>query len=456
MFNGCARSAMIPPVRRSRVVLACWLCAVAALALAAACSLLTTPALADEWESAPISYSQAQPDNAVSQLQARLEAGESQLAYESHFGYLRSFLKELGVPESSQMLVFSKTSLQRQRISPRTPRALYFNDEAYVGFCQYGDVLEVSVADAKLGTVFYTLPQEEVEHPIIRRQTDNCLLCHASSQTHGVPGHVVRSVYADPAGQPILSSGTFRIDHTSPLKNRWGGWYVTGMHGEQKHLGNMVVRGRQQPEQIDNSAGQNQTELDERVDRENYLSPHSDIVALMVLEHQAEAHNCLTRASFETRIALEHEAGLNRELKMPPGHRWESTTSRIRSVGEPLVKYLLFSEEAPLTASIRGTSEYAAEFAAIGPRDPQSRSLRDFDLQRRLFKYPCSYLIYSPSFDALPDEVRDYVLQRMWDILQGTDSSQEFAHLTAEDRQAILEILRATKPNLPAYWQEKP
>lgn len=407
----------------------------------------------DDFERPPIEYSKSTPDNAISRLQARLAAGEAKLKFRAPHGYLESFLAELKVPQSSQMLVFSKTSLQRQRITPETPRAIYFNDEMYIGFCQNGEVLEISAADPQLGTVYYTLDQEDVAKPEIIRQTDNCLICHGSSQTQNIPGHVVRSVYSDASGQPILSSGSFRIDQTSPIEQRWGGWYVTGTHGEQKHLGNTIFRDRRRPEDQDVSESMNLTDLGARFDPREYLSPHSDIVALMVLEHQAMGHNLIARANFTARQALHYEAALNRDLGEPADHRWESTTSRIKSAGEPLVKYLLFCEEAKLTARITGTSEFTAEFVAQGPRDKQGRSLRDFDLQHRLFKYPCSYLIYTPSFDALPPIMRDYVYARFWDVLSGKEQHADFAHLTAADRQAILEIIRETKPDMAKNWK---
>jgi hypothetical protein len=402
--------------------------------------------LAQEFEQEPILYSQSQPDNRVSRLFEQIAAGQTKLTHEEHFGYLRSLLAELEVPISSQMLVFSKTSLQRHRIAPRTPRALYFNDEVYVGFCQEGDVLEISAVDPQLGTVFYTLDQNAARPVRLLRQTDNCLICHGSSQTKEIPGHVVRSVFTDAGGLPVLSSGTYRVDQTTPLQNRWGGWYVTGTHGDQKHLGNLIVRERLDRDKVDNSAGLNQTCLSERFDASNYLTGHSDIVALMVLEHQADAHNYLTRANFLTRQAMHHQESLNRELKEPPGHMWDSTRSRIKNAGEPLVEYLLFCGEATLTAPIRGTSAFAEEFAQRGPRDRQGRSLRDFDLSTRLFKHPCSYLVYSPSFAALPTEVKEYVLGRMREVLAGDDKSGKFEHLSAADRTAIQEILEDTLP----------
>jgi hypothetical protein len=399
----------------------------------------------------PIRYRDSQPENRVSRLLAELEAGKKKLDREAGRGYLRSLLAELEVPVSSQMLVFSKTSMQRDRITPATPRALYFTDDVYVGFCQEGEVLEVTAVDPQLGAVFYTLEQH-VEPPALRRQTDNCLICHGSSQTKDIPGHLVRSVLTDTRGLPILSAGTYRIDHTSPLEKRWGGWYVTGTHGDQQHLGNLIIRGSREPERIDNAAGMNVQDLTGLCDTSGYLSPHSDIVALMVLEHQTGGHNHLTRAAFHTRQAMHYQQSLNRELGEPADHVWDSTKSRIKSACEPLVEYLLMSGEARLTAKLQGTSQFAAEFAERGPRDKQGRSLRDLDLGQRLFKYPCSYLVYSPSFSALPSEAREYVLRRMWEVLSDGDQNEKFAHLKAADRSAILDILRQTLPDLPAYW----
>jgi len=408
---------------------------------------------AQDFEHEPINYATATPNNAVTQLQARLDSGDAELKYDSDVGYLKSVLEQLQIPVSSQTLVFSKTSLQRQKISPRTPRAIYFNDEMYVGYCQNGEVVELSAADPQLGAVFYTMEQDATPKPRFERQVDNCLLCHGSSHTRGVPGHFIRSVYVDNVGFPVLAMGTHRIDHSSPLSKRWGGWYVTGTHGGQEHLGNLIVAGKQEREPVNNSAGQNVTDLNSRLKTAAYLSPHSDLIALMVLEHQTEAHNLLTRASFQTREALYSEARLNKELGEPDGHRWESTTTRIKSSCEALVKYMLFSDEAPLTARLQGTSTFADDFAKRGLRDPQDRSLRDFDLERRLFKYPCSYLIYSAAFDQLPGEAKALVYRRLWDVLSGADQTKPFAHLTETDRTAIREILLATKSGLPDYWK---
>lgn len=409
----------------------------------------------EEYDREPINYEKARPDNVVARLKAKLDAGEIKAGYDAEWGFLPWLLKELKVSRTTQTLVFSKTSLQRSRINPRTPRALYFNDDVYVGYCHNGEVLEISAVDPQLGTVFYTLDQQDETKPTMQRQTDNCLICHGGSQTRQVPGHLVRSLHVDADGQPILSAGSHRIDHTSPIPQRWGGWYVTGTHGSQMHLGNLIVRAKRVEEPVDNLQGQNVTDLSDRINVKRYLTPHSDIVALMVLEHQTEGQNLLTRANFAARQALHVEQSLNREMKLPADHRWGSTTSRMRSTCDPLVKYLFYCDEPLLTAKMAGTSGFAEEFAKTGARDKQGRSLRDFDLERRMFRYPCSYLVETPQFDALPDFARDYVLKRMYEVLTGQDTTPAFAHLTKTDREAILSLLRETKRSLPAYWHEE-
>lgn len=425
----------------------------------AALGLLTLGAAglpaADEYERAPIRYSQATPDNCISRLQTRLDKGEAKLEANGDLGFLRSVLAAMNVPVESQMLVFSKTSMQRHCIAPRTPRAIYFNDDLYVGYCQSGDVLEISAVDPQLGAVFYTLDQHE-QAPRFVRQTENCLLCHSSSRTSGVPGHVIRSLYVDAGGFPVLAAGSYAVDHSTPLEHRWGGWYVTGKHGAQKHMGNLIVRDRQITEPVENSKGQNVVELDDFVSLDTYASPHSDIVALMVLEHQALTHNRLTNANFTARQAMHYQAELARALGEPESKPLESTTRRIASAGDDLIEAMLFVEETKLTAPVSGTSGFSDVFATRGPRDKQGRSLRDFDLQRRLFKYPCSFLIYSESFDTLPTEMKSYVWQKLWDVLCGTDQSEKFAHLSKADRQAIIEIIRDTKADLPDYWRKQP
>jgi hypothetical protein len=194
--------------------------------------------------------------------------------------------------------------------------------------------------------------------------------------------------------------------------------------------------------------------LEKLFDVSNYLTPHSDLAALMVLEHQAEGHNRITRAGFQCRQALHQQEQLNKELGKPADHIWDSTKSRIRSASEDLVKYLLFCEEAPLKGKLTGTSSFAEEFVKIGPRDDQGRSLRDLDLEKRVFTHPLSFLIYTEAFDALPQHVRDHVWRRIWEVTTGQEKSEDFQYLSPEDCQAVREIVLATKQGLPDYWRQ--
>ena len=224
---------------------------------------------------------------------------------------------------------------------------------------------------------------------------------------------------------------------------------MTGTSGVQKHMGNMICEGRQEPEEVDNADGVNVVSLQDRLTIGLYPTPHSDIVALMVLEHQVGMLNRLARAGLETRSALYYEREMNKALGRPEGTRSDSARSRIRNVGEAVVRYMLMAEEAPLTGRIEGTSTFASDFAGRGPRDTKGRSLRDFDLETRLFRHPCSYLIDSRAFDSLPGEVKEYIYQRLWEILNGRATGKDDPEIAAGDREAILAILRETKSDLP-------
>ncbi len=389
-------------------------------------TLLIVPAAA-------LALAEAPYEDSVSRLQHRIRAGEVKLEFDGQQGYLKSLLKNLNVPVSSQALVFSKSSFQYPRISPATPRAIYFNDDTYVGFVQGAPVLELISVDPKSGPVFYTLNQDK-NSATFQRESNHCLVCHYffDSRSAG-PRLVVLSLLTDPSGNDAAGTPLYTTDQ-SPLEFRWGGWYVTGIHGRQKHLGNMMVRASLNDHidivdyvsHLDESPGANVTDLSSRFNTKPYLTPHSDIVALMILVHQANLHNLMTVAS----------------LKIKP----DSPQKLVEEVGEPLVEAMLFSKEAPLTDTISGTTGFAAEFSSQGPRDSHGRSLRDLDLNRRLLRYPVSFTVYSKSFDEMPAAVKRFVYRRIREVLSGEDQSPAFAHLSKSDRTAMREILDETKP----------
>ena len=417
------------------------------LAFAMIVGLLTTPLLQaqEDIDREPINYHTAEVNDAVAQLQAKLDAGEVKLQWDDKHGWLPSVLEALKVPLSSQTLVFSKTSLQFTKIAPRRPRSLYYNDDIYVGSVQYGDVLELSAVDEKQGAIFYTLDQKKTDQPKFVRDKGQCLACHQNRSTQDVPGYLVRSVFPAADGNPIFSLGTTTTDQTTDYSKRYGGWYVTGKHGLQRHRGNVIAKG-ETAKSLDVEAGANLTDLEPLFDTKPYLTAHSDLVALVVLEHQTQMHNFITKACYEARQANHYDKVWNEILERPAGFQADVSKRRIKAAGDKLVEYLLFSEEYQLTEPIEGTSNFTEEFQQLGPRDSKGRSLRDFDLETRLFKYPCSYLIYTPAFDSLPEVMLTHVKQRLNEVLSGEDTSSEFEHLTEADRTAIREILAETKP----------
>jgi hypothetical protein len=372
-------------------------------------------------------------DDPVALLDKKLASGQAKLEYRADLGYLPSLLQNLGVNPDSQMLVFSKTSFQAAKISPRNPRELFFNDDVMVGNVRGGDVLELAALDPKQGFVFYTLDIQKADQPRFVRR-DSCLQCHQGPATLGIPGIMVGSVYPDASGMPASRMGNPVTDGRTPIQDRWGGWYVSGNHGGMVHKGNAVARDSSHPDVLETQGTQNLTSLAKKFDATGYMSGVSDIVALMTLEHQTRMTNLITRIGWDTRIGTE--------------------PAKIEAEIEDMLTYMLFANEAKLYDPVEGVSTFTKTFPERGPRDKQGRSLRDFDLQKRLFRYPLSYMIYSDAFNALPDQARQKVYQRLFDVLSNKDRDPRFARLSAEDRTNVLAILRDTKPDLPAYWRE--
>lgn len=390
-------------------------------------------------------------------LQRRIDAGELVLTHDDRRGYLEAVLEALDIPASSQGLIFSRTSLQTNLITPWTPRAVYFNDDVYVGWVQDSPILEIASIDPEEGGVFYTLEQDPAVEPRFTEEGTTCLMCHESrAVTDGVPGVMVRSVLVDRFGYPITPLHEGSTSDRTPFDQRFAGWYVTGTSEGGSHAGNVyspdlsheVSDVRRYLQGFDFATGGGVTDLEGRFDVEPYLTEHSDIVSLMVLTHQTKVHNLITVAHDAAREAVGGFDVLRRidagQMPMPPIASMFQV--RIDGAVERLVRGMLFSREAPLPGPVRGTSGFAEEFQARGPFDAQGRSLRQLDLERRLFRFPMSFLVYSEAFDALPGFVKDAFYARVHEVLEGRDQTGDFDHLDEADRQAIGEILTATKP----------
>ena len=392
-----------------------------------------------------IQYSSRKATDRVALLNDKLASGAVALAFDADNGYLRSVLQALQVPIESQSLVFAQTSSQGSLINRRNPRALYFNDAVAVGWVRGAPQLELAAQDPELGAIFYTLEQRQAEKPGFKRD-DTCLQCHQTPDTLNVPGLFVMSVFSVPDEKDKYSYATGEaMDHRSPLSDRWGGWYVTG-HSPERHLGNLPIAAtpaavKRASRELDSVKG----ELDGR----GYLSLESDIGALMVLEHQAHMTNLLTRMGWEARVAL---AGPRVNASSAASRNRGGSADPLKGAAEEFVDYLLFIDEAPLSGPVRASSRFAQKFAEQGPTDSAGRSLRQLGLEQRLMRYPCSYMIYSDAFEALPGSAKEAVYERMWHILSGREKAAAYARLSMRDRRAIVEILKETKRNLPDYF----
>lgn len=405
-------------------------------------------------ERAPTFYSDTEPDTPLTRIEDRIGRGEKLLCDGSDTDILHELLDLLGVPVESQVFVYSKTSAQNSRISPETPRAIYFSDNAYVGWVQGGGI-EVTTFDEKLGAVFHfiQLPDRKPKAAPKMVRDKNCLSCHAASPTGGFPGSLVRSVFPDETGQPIFQAGTFRTDDSSPIEERWGGWYVTGQPGNFTHMGNIVASeepgGEVSVRKIVDGPIQ---DLSKVVNCEPYLGGGtSDIVALMVLEHQVRVHNILTEANITVRQLLHRDQEMKKVFGEPQDAPLSETNQRILDGQvEKVVDALLFRNEFQMgDDGVDGGSEFQKAFQAGAKQDRDLRSLRDLRLYERLFKYRCSYVIYSDVFQDLPDKVRKPILNRLCEILTFPDSYPEYSYLGHSECEKIRQILTDTLPEWP-------
>ncbi len=394
-------------------------------------------------EDPAIKYSTAPLNNLVSEVNKKIQDGSVRLTSEGRSRFLRSALDALQIPVDSQLLVFSRASLQGKLINEQNPRALFFNDRVALGWVRDGELIEVAAHDETAGVVFYTLDQRSdpaAGSPEFKRAFE-CLGCHVAGDTLGVPGFLMFSTTRPDQSQGFSLPRT--VDQSDAFSRRFGGWFVTGSTGSAPHMGNDVAA-------IESSARRDRTSVEGLFDPDGYRTLSSDIVAHLVFTHQVGMANLLTRASWQARAA---DPLLHPPFTATPGEE-ERIAAMMNGVASEVVDYLLFIDEAKLTDRVRGASGFAERFSTLGPRDRKGRSLHDLDLNQRLMKYPCSYLIYSPAFDALPARAKTPIYRRMWQVLSGEEQDERYrSALSLADRQAIVEILRDTKTDLPPYFQ---
>lgn len=401
-------------------------------------------AATDIWDLPPLRYSDTASTDPITRLAGELATGTRKIEGETRLDQLRFLLKLLEIPEASQMLVFSKTSKQNDLIHPGNPRCLFFNENAYVGYVPGGDI-EVIAHDPLLGAVFHLIGGGGNGRPVtISRDTSDCLSCHGTARTESVPGVLVRSVFPDPAGQVLLPLGTFQIDHTSPVRERWGGYYVTGK-SSLPHLGNLTYQDSNERSFPEKSP--ELPTLEGKIDVSKYPRPTSDIVALMVLEHQCLVHNLLASAAMNYRRIHWLQKSLDATADPDLGAAGKHADDAARKI----VDALLFENEAELGENgIEGDPAFQEAFTGRFPKSKNGRSLADFQLNDRLFKHRCSYMVYSKVFESLPPRVKSSVLSRLKSALESEPSPTSHPKIKSSERHKIAGILQETLPSWPA------
>ena len=400
-------------------------------------------AATDVWDLPPLRYSETASNDAIAKLAASAAPGMVPFNGETPLDRLRFVLKLLDVPEESQILVFSKTSKQNSLIHPGNPRCLFFNENSYVGYVPGGSI-EVITHDPVLGAIFYLIRAGNEANTLrITRETSSCLSCHGTARTESVPGVMVRSLFTDASGQPLFALGSFQIDHASPVRERWGGYYVTGQ-SSLPHLGNRIFE--ETPDRVFPETPLQLDSVNGKIDKSRYLRSTSDIVALMVLEHQCQVHNMLAAASLNYRRMCWLQKSIDPHSRPDQG----SAGRYADEVAARIVNLLLFENEAELGENgVEGDAAFQDAFISRHPKTKDGRSLADFNLYNRLFKHRCSYMVYSAAFRSLPDRIRQAVIRELHGVLNGNPTPENHPDLKSSERQRIASILAETLPGWP-------
>jgi hypothetical protein len=348
----------------------------------------------------------------------------------------------------SQVLVFTKTSLQRRVVNPESPRALYFNEDVYLGWMPNGRI-EIASMDPKVGGVFYfQRPLDDSEQPIFHRE-ESCLGCHAGSATNFLPGLLARSVFPDGNGRSLKNVKTFdRIGHQVPFDERWGGWLLSGEVGTARHMANALASVE------DGKATLGQAKQPSKFfNAELHLRPDSDVLAMLLHDHQISMHHWMMEAHYRVRQGL-HDAKVKDTSRASLEAIESGEREDLEACVDRLMRYLLFADEAPMgEESWKDGGDYRKVFLADRRQTVDGRSLKDLKLRERIFKYRCSYMIYSKAFAALPLSLREEVYHRLYKVL--TNDADGFEHLGQEEREGILSILTETLPEAAAYWSRE-
>ncbi|MBK8094005.1 MAG: hypothetical protein IPK32_19045 [Verrucomicrobiaceae bacterium] len=391
-----------------------------------------------DFRAEPHNYATWQPKDRFAELLQRVEKGEVTLDTTDDQSMLRSLLTALKIPVSSQLLLFSASSLHSEIINPRNPRALFFNEDTYVGYVP-GGVLEVAAADPERGPIFYVFDRMQPGGPMPRLERGTkCFNCHGGVATKGLPGLIAESLLVSQAGSSLETYRRDEQGHHIPLENRFGGWHLTGGHHISGHRANVYGLTRNgRTEKQDVIPGQTWA-------LEKHLLPTSDILPHLIHEHQIGFENRLVRGIYTVR-QLKHER---------KGMLGNTELTEIDTWAQEFARYVLFADEAKFPSSgIQGDSVYAKAFQEDRRASKRGLALKDLDMKTRIFKHRCSYMLYTDTWKHAPKELKDRVYFRMAEGLRDAQPNPALAHLSIEERRAIREILKDTMTDLPAWWR---
>lgn len=390
-----------------------------------------------DFKAPPHNYLERKPEDRFAHLMEKARQGEVRIDTSSDKAFLASLLTALDIPVSSQIMVFSASSLQSEIINPRNPRALYFNEDTYVGWVP-GGLVEIIAADPQLGPMFYVFNRLRLGGPVpdVQRST-KCMNCHAGNATRRVPGLIAESLLVSRAGSSLE---TYRHDvqgHQIPLELRFGGWHLTGEHHLTTHKANVMgVPQNGKNEIVPVEPGQYSN-------LSLHLLPTSDILPHLIHEHQLGFENRLVYAIYTMR-QIKSE---NRSLPSA------AAKAEIEERAQELARYITFADEAKFPAKgITGDATYAADFLRDRRATRAGLSLKDLDMRTRIFKYRCSYMLYTDTWKQAPRELKERVYYHLALYLRDQPDAAH-GHLPPAERLAIRAILKETMNDLPAWWR---
>ncbi len=387
------------------------------------------------------SYLDQTPRDPFSKFVKKIEKGDIKLNFNSEKEYLLSLFEELNISPFSQLLVYSTTSLQLSRISPSNPRAIYFNDDIYLGYVPGGQVELIGI-DPELGAIPYifNLPiKDDLKHPSIYR-SKRCMKCHASEETKGVPGLLLSSVIPGPGGGTIDAFRRGIFGHSVPYEERFGGWHISGDHPFSNSWANYtgIMQGGI-IKKIPNPPGR-------FFSWNKYLTKQSDAIPHLILEHQVGFTNLCISITYRFREIKNQGRQENGSGELNKFFKNET---------DALLSYILFQHEAELPKNrLSLDSQFVEDFENNRKSTDQSKLLRKLNLKDRLFELRCSYMLFSNSFRGLPLEIKKHLFEKLRFILSCDEKSipKEFSYFNNEERLKIHSILLKS---LTGYTQKK-